>query len=239
MMVLLFQIYVRKYTFFTPALLYLGLPALCMSTVVGCGYAPYRGPASGYQDYLSQRAEALSLRASYVPPVGQVSQRPSSQNPRRQDESKTQASEISINQDKALSWVALAKKAGSTYRIEPALILAMMRIESDFNPEAESKAGAKGLMQIMPPTAMWLAKQMNWGQHDATDPVFSAYAGAYYLRHLTDKLGNMQRALAAYNAGVSRVQHWLDQRGALPESVDAYVRRILELRDHYLPLAAI
>jgi len=199
----------------------------------GCGHAPYRGSSAGYHDYFTQRTEALSLRAAYAPPIN-VAVIPATS----LETSQKNVPEISVNHDKAKNWVALVKRAGEAYNVEPALILAMMRIESDFNPEAESRAGAKGLMQIMPPTAKWLAAKMNWGQYDATDPVFNTYAGAYYLRRLADQLGNMQRALAAYNAGASRVKKWIDERGALPESVDAYVRRILELRDHYLPLSS-
>jgi len=221
----------------------------------GCGHAPYRGQAGAdrYHAYLAQQTEALSLRAMHtdtaIAPTAEyrvVSEAPRSSAQLKdivaissEVEPSARTPEISVNAKKAKAWARLAKKAGNAYNVEPALILAMMRIESDFNPNAASKAGAKGLMQLMPPTAVWLAKKMNWGRPDSTDPVFNAFAGAYYLRHLADELGNMQRALAAYNAGPSRVKQWLDERGSLPESVDAYVRRILDLRDHYLAISAI
>ena len=86
------------------------------------------------------------------------------------------------------------------YRLEPALLLAVIKVESDFNPTAVSPKGARGLMQLMPPTAAAL------NVLDPFDPGENIRAGAGELRRLLDRFdGNLKLALAAYHAGEGRV----------------------------------
>lgn len=86
------------------------------------------------------------------------------------------------------------------YRLEPALLRAVIKVESDFNPTAVSPKGAQGLMQLMPPTAAAL------NVLDPFDPNENIRAGARELRRLLDRFGgNLRLALAAYHAGEARI----------------------------------
>lgn len=86
------------------------------------------------------------------------------------------------------------------YRLEPALLRAVIKVESDFNPTAVSPKGARGLMQLMPPTAAAL------NVLDPFDPDENIRAGAGELRRLLNRFnGDVKLALAAYHAGEARI----------------------------------
>lgn len=102
---------------------------------------------------------------------------------------------------------AIVDQAAKKYGVEPALIAAVMKTESNFNPDAVSRAGAQGLMQLMPATARGL------GVTDASNPLQAVMGGAKLLGQLLDKYnGNTELALAAYNAGSGAV----DKFGGIP-----------------------
>ncbi len=112
---------------------------------------------------------------------------------------------------------AVARKRG----LDPALVLAVVSVESGFRPEAVSPKGAQGLMQLMPRTAASL------GVSDALDPEQNLDAGVRHLEALLKLYdGDLTRALAAYNAGQSAVA----RHGGVPpyRETRAYVRRVLE-----------
>jgi soluble lytic murein transglycosylase len=130
---------------------------------------------------------------------------------------------------------------------EEALLLSVMRQESAFDPEAVSSAGARGLMQLMPATAKSVAKQNGMAyQPDrlTQDPDYNIRLGSAYLASLlSDYGGSYVLALAAYNAGPSRVRQWIadhgDPRNPKVDAVDwverisfsetrNYVQRIME-----------
>jgi soluble lytic murein transglycosylase-like protein len=101
----------------------------------------------------------------------------------------------------------LIDQAAKKYGVDPALIAAVMETESKFNPDAVSGAGARGLMQLMPATARGL------GVADASDPLQNVLGGTKLLGQLTEKYkGNLELALAAYNAGSGAV----DKHGGIP-----------------------
>jgi soluble lytic murein transglycosylase len=107
----------------------------------------------------------------------------------------------------------------SMYEVDPALVWAVMKAESDFDPKAVSPAGAVGLMQLMPETAQRLAV-------DPYDPEDNIAGGTRYLRYLLDRFrGNLPLALAAYNAGATRVE----ASRALPaiDETRRYVAKVL------------
>ena len=105
------------------------------------------------------------------------------------------------------------------------LIEAVIRHESNGDPEAVSHAGAQGLMQLMPATA----RQM--GTVCSFDPRENVIAGTRYLRRMYDRFGSWPDALAAYNAGPARVE-----AGALPAETRRYVANVMRSwRPHASP----
>lgn len=108
--------------------------------------------------------------------------------------------------------------AGKQYNVDPKLLKAMMAQESSGNPGAVSAKGATGLMQLMPATA----KEM--GVTNLNDPVQNIMGGARYMSQMLDKYGDLNTALAAYNAGPGAV----DKAGGIPKFPETqdYVRRI-------------
>jgi hypothetical protein len=110
--------------------------------------------------------------------------------------------------------------ASSRNKIDPELIMILIRAESAFHANAISPKGAQGLMQLMPQTASQL------GVQNALDPVANVEGGTRYLRQLLDRYGNdLIKALAAYNAGPERVDQY---RGVPPYAeTRAYVAKII------------
>jgi len=103
-------------------------------------------------------------------------------------------------------------------KVENAFVLGLIRQESAFNAQAQSPAGALGLMQLMPDTAQQMAKKMGVAKYKTarltTDPKFNVTLGRAYLDNLVDRFdGSYVLATAAYNAGPGRVRQWIDQYG--------------------------
>jgi soluble lytic murein transglycosylase len=100
---------------------------------------------------------------------------------------------------------------------EPALVLAVIRQESAFDPKAISRAGARGLMQLMPATAHQVARQIGVPYQRAMlteNPVANLRLGRAYLQQMLDEFsGTSMLALAAYNAGPHRVVRWIKDNG--------------------------
>lgn len=112
--------------------------------------------------------------------------------------------------------------AGRHFAVDPNLIRAVIKAESNYNEQAVSPKGARGLMQLMPATA----REM--GVADVFDPAQNIHGGVKYLSRLLDALdGNLPLALAAYNAGPARVIG----RNRIPpiDETRSYVERVLTL----------
>lgn len=112
--------------------------------------------------------------------------------------------------EKAVYSIVLA--AANTYGVSPAMVLAVIRTESDFYQDAHSSAGAVGLMQLLPQTFVYLREEKlkeNLTDNDLWKPQVNIRYGTYYLSYLFSRFGNWRVALAAYNAGEGRVEEWL------------------------------
>jgi soluble lytic murein transglycosylase-like protein len=117
------------------------------------------------------------------------------------------------------------RDVAARYAVSPRLVAAIVEAESEFNPRAESRRGARGLMQLMPATATSLQVE------DAFDPRSNIDGGVRHLRRLMDRFdGDLPVVLAAYNAGEQAVI----QHGGVPpyRETRRYVRRILRRIGH-------
>lgn len=105
-------------------------------------------------------------------------------------------------------------KYSSEYKLDPYLVAAVIRTESNFNNKAKSNKGAYGLMQITGETAEWSSKQMGikeFKSSDLYDPEYNIRMGCWYLRNLADEFKDDPKLyLAAYNGGRGNVQKWLN-----------------------------
>ena len=116
------------------------------------------------------------------------------------------------------------------YQVDRTLVKAVIRAESAFQPHAVSSKGARGLMQLMPQTAL------RHGVRNVHEPSQNIEGGVQHLRMLLNRYnGNVVLALAAYNAGEGAV----DQYGGVPPFPETreYVWRVLQFRQHYLQQA--
>jgi soluble lytic murein transglycosylase-like protein len=122
----------------------------------------------------------------------------------------------------------LAAAAAAAYKVPHALLMAVMHVESRFNPQARSSVGAIGLMQVMPPTGR------RYGVHqNLADPAVNIDVGVRYLKDLLLLFnGNEQLALAAYNAGEGAV---IKHGWRIPPYAEtqAYVPRVMSLYGQY------
>jgi soluble lytic murein transglycosylase len=110
-------------------------------------------------------------------------------------------------------WIDL-KRFSSSNALDPYLVAALIRQESEFNPSAVSRANAVGLMQLLPKVGKSVAKQEKLKHFSSTQlftPGINLQLGTRYFRGMVDKFGAFEYALAAYNAGSDRVQDWLGQ----------------------------
>ena len=132
----------------------------------------------------------------------------------------------SFPKEEGSAYEGLIREACERYGVDVALVKAMIKAESDFNPRAVSRRGAMGLMQLMPGTASLLKVR------DSFDPRQNVEGGVRYIRYLLDKYrGDLVRALAAYNAGEGAVSSY----GRIPPypETQRYVQKVLRYYHEY------
>jgi soluble lytic murein transglycosylase len=130
-----------------------------------------------------------------------------------------------------LRYEHIVRGHAENYRLDPALVAAVIYQESKFRADARSDSGAVGLMQLLPDTAKGIAARTGGSRFevdDLYDPEINVRYGSWYLRHLIDKYGTEERALAAYNGGQGNLD-----RGVMYPETRHYVDRVLELRGIY------
>ena len=140
----------------------------------------------------------------------------------------------------------IIKQQAADKNLDPALLAAMIYQESKFQ-DRTSSAGAKGLMQILPSTAQFIAHKSGgtaFELHDLGTPQINIAYGSWYLRYLIDRYdGNETLAVAAYNAGLTNVDKWVKRAGGdqdfdpssdipFPET-RGYVHSVMEHRELY------
>ena len=120
-------------------------------------------------------------------------------------------------------------KAANRHNVDPAMVMAIIMAESSYNPKAISKKGARGLMQLMPNTARSL------GVKDSFNPEHNINAGVRYFKKLLNQFeGDVELALAAYNAGSRKVR---EHRGIPPfGATKVYVKKVIKYYKYYKTL---
>lgn len=124
------------------------------------------------------------------------------------------------------SYAGLIRHYAERYDLDEALIMAVIKVESNYRPHVVSSKGAQGLMQLIPETA----RELNVA--DPFDPSENIRGGSLYLRRMLDRFnGNLELALAAYNAGPTTVQRY----GGIPpygETIN-YIQRVKHHLNRY------
>ncbi len=130
--------------------------------------------------------------------------------------------------------------------LSPALVYAVMKAESGFREDAVSRAGAVGLMQLLPATAEFICREkgMEFFPERLKEGEYNVRLGCLYLGYLSERFPQTETALAAYNAGEGTVARWLgDERysadgealKAIPyPETERYVQKVLRFRKNYL-----
>ncbi len=145
---------------------------------------------------------------------------------------------------------ATVEKYSRQYGVDPLLVAAVIREESRFLPKSESHKGARGLMQLMPATARWIAQSLgdkNYKDEDLVVPDKNIQYGTWYLANLQKEFNNdLTLALAAYNGGSGHVKEWIEQRQLELENIRQedipfqetreYVGRVLKSYAKYIKL---
>ena len=125
------------------------------------------------------------------------------------------------------------RNASRVNRIPVALINGIIWVESRFRVRARGRKGPRGLMQIMPRTGRWLARELE-RSYRPYDFRFNIQAGTYYFARMLKRFeGNVALALAAYNAGPGTVDKWLRKERNLPDETRAYVDKVLTAADAF------
>jgi hypothetical protein len=120
----------------------------------------------------------------------------------------------------AIPFGGLIHEKAEKYKVDPALVAAVVETESRFRTNARSQVGAKGLMQLMPRTGRWM------GARNLYDPEQNVDAGVKYLSYLSDRFdGNLKKTIAAYNGGEGNVKRY---NGVPPfRETQQYVKRVM------------
>ncbi|MBI4684195.1 MAG: lytic transglycosylase domain-containing protein [Nitrospirae bacterium] len=154
-------------------------------------------------------------------PLGKQNEKIIAKNKKESESNKQHEIKTYSEKNKSVYHPIVSKKA-QEYAMDPSLVSAVIKAESNGNPHAVSRKGAMGLMQLMPMTAMDLQVK------NPFDPEENIDGGTRYLRYLLEKFnGDLTLALAAYNAGPKTVEKY----GAVPPIIETkqYVKRVLSL----------
>lgn len=150
-----------------------------------------------------------------------------------------------------MEYEPLVRSSAAQNGIEPAYVASVILAESDYDPQAVSSVGARGLMQIMPETGEWIAGRLDetFDPEALFEPETNVRYGCWYLGYLMRRFGgDMRLASSAYHAGQGNVDKWLQNPeyssdgvtlNVIPyDSTNTYVQRILKYYEKYSKLYA-
>ena len=136
-----------------------------------------------------------------------------------------------------LEYAHILRGHARNHDLDPALLAAVVYVESRFDPNARSEAGAVGLMQLLPATAKGIALRTGGTRFvvaDLRDPEINVRYGSWYLDHLRDRYGGTRLALAAYHAGQGNVERWQREGlGIVFAETRAYLKEVERVRRVY------
>ena len=145
-----------------------------------------------------------------------------------------------------MEYESLIRIYSEIYEIPPAYTAAVILAESAYDPEAVSSANAQGLMQLLPPTAEWIAERLGdvYREGSLFDPETNIHYGCWYLGFLMKRYnGDMRCASSAYHQGQGTVDKWLSDPRYSPDgatlavipsnTTDTYVQRVLKYYEKY------
>lgn len=129
-------------------------------------------------------------------------------------------------------------RSSTEFNLPPSLVAGVIFTESHFNPQATSRVGARGLMQLMPATAAGIAQRLedpNFTPDKLYDPATNIRYGSYYLRNLLDRYnGDIDVALAGYNGGPGVAGRYAISRDApIPLETSGFIVKVKRARDTY------
>lgn len=137
-------------------------------------------------------------------------------------------------------------ESSARHEVSPYLVAAVIDVESSWDEDARSSAGAVGLMQIMPSTAAELARRGDVDEREypverLSDPRVNIEYGASYLRYLVERYHEVETALAAYNAGIANADVWSSEGGDIREHIEFpetrhFVVRVTRAKERYMEL---
>ncbi len=138
------------------------------------------------------------------------------------------------------------EKYSDEFNVDPALVYAVIKVESNFNPSAVSDVGAIGLMQMIEDSFDWVAWKLgrdDLDYEDLYDPEYAVMFGSYMVGYLYDRYKSVELTAAAYHAGMGKVDEWIESGLVDPQNVDIsdisgkntahYVSKILRAYEHY------
>lgn len=140
-------------------------------------------------------------------------------------------------------YIETIAESAERHQVNPYLIAAVIESESNWRAKTASEAGAVGLMQVMPSTAEEMRREgmvdsATVSGSDLSDPSANIEYGTAYFRFLVERYHEIETALAAYNAGISNVDEWVEVDGDIREEIEFpetrhYVLRVIRARDAY------
>jgi len=142
------------------------------------------------------------------------------------------SSNIEIEEAKLLA--DLIKKECKRYNLNPYLVLAIIKVESSFNPMAVSSKGAMGLMQMMPETARYIAPKKGITIDDESiiaDPLVNVELGIYYFYNLLKRYNKLESALFAYNYGPTKFETLISREDSKVK-VPKYVTKVIKFKNY-------